>query len=67
MAAIAMGKRGKIRLMEVQIDFKLAINVGGILRGQGADPGAIRLRKPALVSVAERARSHGCLLSTQLY
>jgi len=54
-----MGKRGKIRLMETQIDFKLAINVDGILRGQGADPDTIRLRKPALVSVAESARSQG--------
>lgn len=59
---IVAGKQGKIRWMEAKIDLCLAIDVDGILRGQGADPDMIRARKPALVLAAERASSYGAPL-----
>jgi len=40
-------------------DFDLSINVDDILRGQGADPEKLRLRKPSLVDAAEFARAEG--------
>lgn len=56
---MAMGKRGKIRLMAPWNDFELSVEVSDILRGQGADPEKIRNRRPTLVNAAERAHAQG--------
>jgi hypothetical protein len=40
-------------------DFDLSINVDDILRGQGADPEKLRVRKPSIVTAAERAWTEG--------
>lgn len=40
-------------------DWTLELSVDGVLRGQGADPGILRARRPALVAVAERAIEAG--------
>jgi hypothetical protein len=40
-------------------DWNLPIDVDQILRGQGADPAAIRARRPALVQAAEQALQEG--------
>ncbi|MBM3145062.1 MAG: hypothetical protein FJ010_08855 [Chloroflexi bacterium] len=37
----------------------LEFDVDAVLRGQGADPGAIRARRPRLVEIAERALEEG--------
>jgi hypothetical protein len=41
--------------MPVLTDFELVLTVDGVLRGQGADPAAIRRRSPRLVEMAARA------------
>jgi hypothetical protein len=41
--------------MPVLADWQLALDVDLVLRGQGADPSAIRARSPAVVREAERA------------
>lgn len=43
-------------------DFQLDIDADRVLRGQGADPAAIRARKPRLVELAERAVQEGLAL-----
>ncbi len=40
-------------------DFDLNLDVNDVLRGQGADPEAMRRRRPALVQAAERALAEG--------
>jgi hypothetical protein len=41
--------------MPVLADWQLSLDVDSVLRGQGADPGAIRARSPRVVEAAERA------------
>lgn len=41
--------------MPVLTEFELVLTVDGVLRGQGADPAAIRQRSPHLVEMAARA------------
>ena len=49
--------------MTVLRDWKYALSVDDILRGEGADPESIRKRKPQLVLEAERALNDGmCLI-----
>ncbi len=43
-------------------DWQLNIDADMVLRGQGADPAAIRVRQPRLVEIAERAVQEGSLL-----
>jgi len=45
--------------MPVLTDWALELDVDQILRAQGADPGTIRARRPALVGLAERALEAG--------
>jgi hypothetical protein len=45
--------------MPVLRDWDLHLDVDRVLRGQGADPGAIRARSQALVELAERALEEG--------
>ncbi len=45
--------------MPVWTDWELDLDVDQVLRGQGADPHVIRLRRPALVAVTERALTDG--------
>jgi hypothetical protein len=45
--------------MPVLTDWALELDVDQILRAQGADPGIIRARRPALVGLAERALQAG--------
>ena len=45
--------------MPVLSDWRLDLDVDQILRAQGADPGTIRARRPALVALAERALEAG--------
>lgn len=45
--------------MPVRSDWKLTLTVDQILRSQGAEPGSIRARRPALVEVAEWALQEG--------
>jgi hypothetical protein len=45
--------------MPVIRDWDLIIDVDQVLRGQGAEPGAVRERSPNLVEIAERAISEG--------
>ena len=46
----------------VMRDWQLNIDADMVLRGQGADPAVIRLRKPRLVEIAERAVIEGATL-----
>jgi hypothetical protein len=49
--------------MNIITDCQLSLDLDDILRGQGADPEAIRRRKPLLLMAAERALKEGrCLL-----
>jgi len=45
--------------MPVLTDWELELDVDSVLRAQGADPGILRSRRPALVKVAERALEAG--------
>jgi hypothetical protein len=45
--------------MPVLTDCALELDVDQILRAQGADPGIVRVRRPALVGLAERALEAG--------
>jgi hypothetical protein len=45
--------------MPVLTDWALELDVDRILRAQGADPGILRARRPALVGLAERALEAG--------
>jgi len=45
--------------MELWKDFDLRLDVDDVLRGQGADPETLRLRRPALVEAAGRALAEG--------
>jgi len=45
--------------MPVLTDWQLELDVDSVLRAQGADPGVIRARRPALVALAERALAVG--------
>ncbi len=45
--------------MPVMTDWALELDVDQVLRAQGADPGIIRARRPALVALAERALEAG--------
>jgi hypothetical protein len=45
--------------MPVHADWSLTIDVDAVLRGQGADPVALRARSPRLVEAAERALEEG--------
>jgi len=45
--------------MEVRRDWKLVLDVDDVLRNQGADPSAIRSRRPMLVDLAQRALDAG--------
>jgi hypothetical protein len=48
--------------MPILQEWDLAIGVDQVLRGQGADPEAIRSRRPTLVSLAERALAESTAL-----
>ena len=48
--------------MPVLSDWVLELEVDQVLRGQGADPAVLRLRRPALVAQAERALQAGAPL-----
>ncbi len=43
-------------------DWKLAVDLDMVLRGQGADPSIVRKRKPRLVEIAEQALEEGMSL-----
>lgn len=45
--------------MHILCDWELAIDVDGVLRGQGANPLVVRSRSPRLVTAAERALQEG--------
>jgi hypothetical protein len=45
--------------MPVQTDWELVLDVDSVLRAQGADPGMLRARRPALVALAARALEGG--------
>ena len=45
--------------MDLWQDFELDLDADDVLHGQGMDPAAIRNRRPALVSVSERALAQG--------
>jgi hypothetical protein len=45
--------------MPVWTDIQPHVDVDGVLRGQGADPAAIRQRRPAMVKMAEQALEEG--------
>ena len=45
--------------MTVLADWKLRIDIDAVLRGQGADPGALRARSPRLVETARQALEEG--------
>jgi hypothetical protein len=47
---------------EILRDWRLDVDVDIVLRGQGADPAAIRARQPRMVQMAERALSEGLAL-----
>ena len=46
----------------VQRDWQLTIDVDMVLRGQGAEPAAIRQRRPKLIEIAQRALEDGLRL-----
>jgi hypothetical protein len=46
-------------MLDLWKDFDLSISVDDVLRGQGADPETVRLRRPALVKAAEQALAEG--------
>jgi hypothetical protein len=50
--------------MPVLADWSLTIDVDAVLRGQGADPAAIRARSPRLVDTARQALDEGAPLLT---
>lgn len=54
-----MVKQGKIHPMEYWNILDVDLTPDDILRGQGADPGSIRARRPALVQAAEQALATG--------
>jgi len=43
-------------------DWRAGLDVDSVLRGQGADPAAIRARKPSIIGFAERALAEGLTL-----
>lgn len=43
----------------IRHDWELQVSVDQVLRGQGADPEAVRRRRPALVEAAEWALGEG--------
>ena len=45
--------------MDLWQDFELTLGLDDVLLGQGADPQAVRARRPALVKAAERALAEG--------
>ncbi len=45
--------------MPISRDWDLHLDVDMVLRGQGADPAAVRARRPALVAIAQRALADG--------
>ncbi|MCX6070790.1 MAG: hypothetical protein NTU91_08015 [Chloroflexi bacterium] len=45
--------------MTIETDWVLSLEVDDVLRAQGADPATIRTRRPALVTLAERALEAG--------
>ena len=49
-------------MTEILRDWRLDIDADMVLRGQGADPAAIRARQPRLVEMAERALNEGLSL-----
>ncbi len=49
-------------MTEILRDWRLEIDADMVLRGQGADPAAIRARQPRLVEMAERALNEGLAL-----
>lgn len=52
---IELGIRLDLSTLSVLLDGSLHIDVDAVLRGQGADPAAIRSRSPRLVQIAQRA------------
>src|SRR5512135_1865288 len=46
-------------MLDLWTDFDLTPGVDDVLRGQGADPKTVRLRRPALVQAADRALVQG--------
>ena len=48
--------------MNLQSNWNLTISTEDILRGQGADPQVVRIKKPGLLKAAERAAANGLSL-----
>ncbi len=45
--------------MTVRRDWRLDYDVDDVLRGQAADPAVVRVRRPLVVELAERALTNG--------